>query len=93
MRPSNAEYNGIKNVSTFEMMLTVPIEAEFFGQLLSYVWDTQRKMLKSMIHQIIQREGRFVDFLFQIRQDVRMEYLRELSDFANAVQLQTSDCT
>ena len=44
-----------------------------------------------MIHQVIKREGRFVDFLFQIRQDIRMVYLRELSDFANEIRLRKEE--
>lgn len=37
-KESKAEYFHMKNLSTFEMMLTVPIELAFFKQILQHMW-------------------------------------------------------
>lgn len=36
-----------------------------------------------IVQQILAKEGRIVDLLFQIRPDIRMVYLNELSSFLN----------
>ena len=85
MKPSEYEYNDIKNLNTLEVLLSISVDFDYLKEILEYVWTEkkQRDSLMKMVQQVINKEGRVVDLFFEIRADLRSQYLNELSNFLN----------
>ena len=91
VRDSQTSYNKISQLNTLEVMITVPIEPKFFREIIWYIWKKQRFIVECIIHQIMDKEGPFVDLMKQMRFDVRNLYLKELSAFIFQKQEEFSD--
>ena len=85
MKPSEYEYNDIKNLNTLEVLLSISVDFDYLKEILEYVWTEkkQRDSLMKMVQQVINKEGRVVDLFFEIRADLRSQYLNKLSNFLN----------
>lgn len=84
-KPSEASHNDIEKISTFEMLLTVPVDQVFFKQILAHIWNypSQQQCLLDMAMQVMKQDGHFVDFLYEINSDTRTLFLNEMSAFLN----------
>ena len=67
-------------------MLTVPVDIPIFRQILEHLWSNPESkiLVTAMVHEVINKEGPFVDFLFKIRGDIRMIYLNNITEFLNS---------
>lgn len=85
MRQSGAEFNDSKNLTTFEMLLTVPVDMDFFEQILVHCWNDliQQDHLVDMAVQVVKKKGNFVIFMFKINQEQRNAYLAKMQKFLN----------
>lgn len=85
LRESRATFNKIENISTFEMLMTVPVEMEFFRQVLTHIWSfpIQQDGLLDMAMQIMKQKGQFVDFMYEVPTEHRDSFLNEMSIFLN----------
>lgn len=85
MRPSCYDHEKLKNVSTLELMLTVPLDIDLFETIINYVYHNQSEKYFDIILQIKNKQGRFVDLMYVLRETYRMEYLNRMVDIQNKV--------
>ena len=80
LRPSCYDYEQLRNVSTLEILLTVPCEVEIFEKIIYHIYQNQREQYFDIILQIKVKKGRFVNLMYVLRESFRMLYLNRLVD-------------
>ena len=92
LRPSCFDYEQLRNVSTLELLLTVPCDPDIFEKIIYHIYQRQRDQYFDIILQIKMKKGRFVTLMYILRENYRMRYLNRLVDIQNnIVELEDSD--
>lgn len=85
LRPSCFDFEKLRNVSTLEILLTIPCDVNIFEKIIYHIYKHQREQYFDIILQIKEKKGRFVNLMYFLRESFRMQYLNKLVDIQNKI--------
>ena len=83
MRPSEFDYHTLQNMSTFEMLMTVPCDQALFTKVLQHIAMTQTDSYIKMINDMESGKGRLFELFHVLRDDVSLEFLNTIVNVHN----------